>query len=104
MGVVQSAGRSLTRRMMLKASVARELNFDGLVGPTHHYGGLSFGNLASAEHEGEASNPRQAALQGLEKMRALHAIGVHRGVLWADGHFLVPVEQPEVQVQVRLPR
>jgi succinylarginine dihydrolase len=55
---------------------AREYNFDGLVGPTHNYGGISFGNVASSEHEGELSNPRQAALQGLAKMRALHELGV----------------------------
>ena len=44
-----------------------EVNFDGLVGPTHHYAGLAFGNLASIGHQGAVSNPRQAALQGLEK-------------------------------------
>ena len=60
--------------------MARELNFDGLVGPSHHYGGLSFGNVASEQHEGEASNPREAALQGLMKMRALHDLGVPQGV------------------------
>ena len=26
-----------------------EINFDGLVGPTHHYAGLSFGNEASTK-------------------------------------------------------
>ncbi|MBW8898636.1 MAG: N-succinylarginine dihydrolase, partial [Massilia sp.] len=26
---------------------AREFNFDGLVGPSHNYAGLSFGNVAS---------------------------------------------------------
>ncbi|MDU2610892.1 MAG: N-succinylarginine dihydrolase, partial [Pseudomonas aeruginosa] len=26
---------------------AHEVNFDGLVGPTHNYGGLSYGNVAS---------------------------------------------------------
>ena len=44
---------------------ARELNFDGLVGPSHHFGGLSLGNVASSQHSGELSNPRQAALHGL---------------------------------------
>src|SRR5277367_6396643 len=61
--------------------MARELNFDGLVGPSHHYGGLSFGNVASAEHEGDWSNPRQAALQGLAKMRALHALGLPQALM-----------------------
>jgi succinylarginine dihydrolase len=59
----------------------REYNFDGLVGPTHNYGGLSLGNLASATHGGSASNPREAALQGLEKMRAVAALGVGQAVL-----------------------
>lgn len=61
--------------------MAREFNFDGLVGPFHHYAGFVFGNLASTAHEGEASNPRQAALQGLVKMRALSQLGVGQGVL-----------------------
>jgi succinylarginine dihydrolase len=59
----------------------REYNFDGLVGPTHNYGGLSVGNLASARFGGSASNPREAALQGLEKMRAVAALGVGQAVL-----------------------
>jgi succinylarginine dihydrolase len=46
-----------------------EVNFDGLVGPTHHYGGLGVGNLASQQNRGLVSNPRAAALQGIEKMR-----------------------------------
>jgi succinylarginine dihydrolase len=61
--------------------LARELNFDGLVGPTHHYGGLSFGNVASAKHEGDWSNPQKAALQGLAKMRALHALGLGQALM-----------------------
>ncbi|MDB4873357.1 MAG: succinylarginine dihydrolase, partial [Gemmatimonadales bacterium] len=28
-------------------AAAREYNFDGLVGPSHNYAGLSFGNVAS---------------------------------------------------------
>ena len=50
---------------------AREFNFDGLVGPSHNYAGLSFGNVASFSNVKSASNPKQAALQGLAKMRAL---------------------------------
>ena len=46
-----------------------EVNFDGLVGPTHNYSGLSSDNLASNENEGLESNPKQAALQGLKKMK-----------------------------------
>ena len=46
-----------------------EINCDGLAGPTHHYGGLAFGNIASEDHKGQVSSPREAALQGLKKMK-----------------------------------
>lgn len=61
--------------------MTREFNFDGLVGPSHHYAGLSFGNLASAAYAHTLANPKQAALQGLEKMRALAARGFAQAVL-----------------------
>src|SRR4051794_18049764 len=61
--------------------MTREWNFDGLVGPTHNFGGLSPGNLASSLHEGQVSNPRAAALQGLAKMRFVHGLGVGQAVL-----------------------
>ena len=60
---------------------AWEVNFDGLVGPTHHYAGLAYGNLAAMGHEGDLSNPREAALKGLAKMRLLMDLGVKQGVL-----------------------
>jgi len=56
----------------------REHQFDGLVGPTHHYAGLSPGNLASQSHAGQPSNPRAAALEGLTKMRRVRELGVLR--------------------------
>jgi succinylarginine dihydrolase len=59
----------------------REVQFDGLVGPTHHYAGLSPGNLASQAHAGEVSNPRAAALEGLRKMRRVRELGVRQAVL-----------------------
>jgi len=59
----------------------REHQFDGLVGPTHHYAGLSPGNLASLQHAGESSNPRAAALEGLAKMRRVRELGVAQAVL-----------------------
>jgi len=59
----------------------REYNFDGVVGPTHNHAGMAPGNLASAAHEGEVSSPRQAALQGLAKMRFLASLGVEQAVL-----------------------
>jgi succinylarginine dihydrolase len=55
--------------------------FDGLPGPTHNYSGMSPGNLASQKHAGLASNPREAALQGLAKMRAMASRGIPQGVL-----------------------
>jgi succinylarginine dihydrolase len=58
-----------------------EVNFDGLVGPSHHYGGLSFGNRASMMHASQASNPKAAALQGLEKMQTLALKGYAQAVL-----------------------
>jgi succinylarginine dihydrolase len=61
--------------------ISYEVNFDGLIGPSHNYGGLSDGNLASASHAGSISNPREAALQGLEKMRGLVRAGFAQGVL-----------------------
>lgn len=61
--------------------LAMEANFDGLIGPTHNYGGLSLGNLASAENSGLIARPREAALQGLDKMLAMHEAGLWQGVL-----------------------
>lgn len=61
--------------------MAHEVNFDGLIGPSHNYGGLSDGNLASAANSGNVANPREAALQGLEKMRMLVNKGLVQGVL-----------------------
>ena len=60
---------------------AQEVNFDGLIGPTHNYAGLSPGNLASATNAGGTSRPKAAALQGLEKMNTLRALGLTQGVL-----------------------
>jgi succinylarginine dihydrolase len=58
-----------------------EINFDGLIGPSHNYAGLSLGNLASARNAGGVSHPRAAALQGIEKMRANLRLGLTQGVL-----------------------
>ena len=60
---------------------AAEVNFDGLVGPTHNYAGLSLGNRASLSNAGAVSSPRRAALQGLAKMRLLLDLGIPQGVL-----------------------
>jgi succinylarginine dihydrolase len=58
-----------------------ELNIDGLVGPTHHYAGLSAGNIASNKNALTYANPAAAALQGIEKMRLLHHAGLKQAVL-----------------------
>ncbi|WP_097462344.1 N-succinylarginine dihydrolase [Mangrovitalea sediminis] len=60
---------------------AVEANFDGLVGPTHNYAGLSWGNVASQTNVNAVSNPREAARQGLLKMKALADLGLTQGVL-----------------------
>jgi len=58
----------------------QEINFDGIVGPSHNYTGLSFGNLAAMRNAGAVSQPRTAALQGLEKMRANLQLGLSQGL------------------------
>jgi succinylarginine dihydrolase len=72
-----------------------EVNFDGLVGPTHNYGGLSVGNVASLSHRGLVSNPREAALQGLAKMEFLAGLGLPQAVL-------PPQERPNLPMLRRL--
>ena len=68
----------------------REINFDGIVGPSHNYAGLSLGNLAATKNAGEPSHPRAAALQGIAKMRANMAAGLAQG-------FLLPLPRPNRQ-------
>jgi succinylarginine dihydrolase len=58
-----------------------EINFDGIIGPSHNYSGLSPGNIASATHKGLVSHPRAAALQGLAKMRRNVRLGLAQGLL-----------------------
>jgi len=58
-----------------------EINFDGIVGPSHNYAGLSLGNLAAMGSAGKRSHPRAAALQGIAKMRANIALGLRQGIL-----------------------
>ena len=70
---------------------AQEVNFDGLVGPTHNYSGLALGNLASQRNVHAASNPKAAAKQGLRKMKLLHDLGVPQGVL-------PPQDRPAIDV------
>ncbi len=70
---------------------AHEVNFDGLVGLTHHYAGLSFGNEASIQHRFQVSNPRLAAKQGLLKMKALADAGFPQAVIPPHERPFIPV-------------
>lgn len=70
---------------------AQEINFDGLVGPTHNYSGLSYGNVASMANQQAAANPREAALQGLEKMRFMTSLGLVQAVLPPHQRPFVPI-------------
>jgi len=70
---------------------ATEANFDGLVGPTHNYAGLSFGNVASQNNEKSVANPKAAAKQGLRKMKQLADLGFNQGVL-------PPQERPSMRL------
>ncbi|MBB4084689.1 succinylarginine dihydrolase [Sphingomonas carotinifaciens] len=63
------------------STMLREINFDGIVGPSHNYAGLSHGNLAATRNAGQSSHPRAAALQGIAKMRANLNLGLVQGVL-----------------------
>ena len=71
------------------SELAYEVNFDGLVGPTHNYSGLSYGNVASESNTKNISNPKEAAKQGLAKMKALHDMGYKQGIL-------LPQERPAI--------
>jgi len=66
----------------------REINFDGIIGPSHNYAGLSFGNLASGLNKGNVSHPKAAALQGVDKMRHNLDLGLAQG-------FFVPLPRPD---------
>lgn len=76
-------------------AIVREINFDCLVGPSHFFGGLSLGNLASTHNKSTLSNPKKAALQGLEKMRYLARAGFAQAVL-------PPHERPHIKTLERL--
>ncbi len=76
-------------------SATFEVNFDGLVGPTHNYAGLAPGNEASRRNRLAESHPREAALQGLAKMKALADLGLKQAVL-------PPLERPAIHVLRRL--
>ncbi|GGI84638.1 N-succinylarginine dihydrolase [Shewanella hanedai] len=72
-----------------------EANFDGLVGPTHNYAGLSFGNVASFSNASAVSDPKSAAKQGLKKAKALADMGMVQGML-------APQERPDLHTLRRI--
>lgn len=72
-------------------TTAYEVNFDGLIGPTHNYAGLSYGNLAATGNEGRISNPLEGVLQGIDKMMHVRSLGLTQGLL-------PPVDRPSLRV------
>ncbi|HIN89052.1 MAG TPA: N-succinylarginine dihydrolase [Porticoccaceae bacterium] len=79
----------------MSVATSFEVNFDGIVGLSHNYSGLSYGNVASSAHGGLISSPRAAALQGLKKMMELHRLGLKQAVL-------PPQERPHIPTLRRL--
>ena len=71
-------------------SATVEMNFDGLIGSTHNYAGLSEGKLASTNNAKLVSHPRQAAKEGLAKMFRLHQLGLKQGVLLPQERLHMP--------------
>jgi succinylarginine dihydrolase len=74
---------------------AIEVNFDALVGPTHNYAGLAWGNLASLKHKYSPASPKRAALEGLAKMKRVADLGVAQAVL-------PPPDRPDIRTLRRL--
>jgi succinylarginine dihydrolase len=65
-----------------------EINFDGIVGPSHNFAGLSLGNLAATANAGKVAHPREAALQGLAKMCVNLDLGLRQGIF-------LPLDRPD---------
>ena len=65
----------------------KEINIDGMIGPTHHFGGLGVGNIASLASQNSIANPQAAALEGLAKMELVASVGVGQ-------YYLPPPERP----------
>ncbi len=65
----------------MTSGLLREINFDGIVGPSHNFAGLSLGNLAAMRSAGGDACPREAALQGVAKMRLCLSLGLAQGIL-----------------------
>jgi succinylarginine dihydrolase len=86
---IRPLDRILPQELYAASKMQTEINIDGMVGPTHHFGGLGVGNVASQAHSGQVSNPRDAAIQGLEKMCRLAGMGVPQ-------FFLPPSPRPNL--------
>lgn len=72
-----------------------EVNFDGIVGPTHNYAGLSYGSSSSEDSTSDVSRPREAVKQGLLKMKALADLGIKQAVI-------PPQERPDLETFKRI--
>ncbi|MEM8732572.1 MAG: N-succinylarginine dihydrolase [Planctomycetota bacterium] len=72
-----------------------EANIDALVGPTHHFGGMGVGNVASHASASQPSHPKQAALEGLSKAEMVAKLGVPQ-FIW------LPPLRPEASFFSRL--
>ncbi len=86
---------SIIPRCRIMTSKTHEVNFDGLVGPTHNFAGLAYGNVASIKYALTPANPRAAFLEGLEKMRLVMDLGVAQAVI-------PPHERPDIESLRRL--
>ncbi len=74
---------------------AYQINYDGLPGPTHNFGGLGSGNIPSMENAMGRSRPRDAALQALYKMKQLSDMGIKQAIL-------PPQERPDLRILRRV--
>lgn len=72
-----------------------ELNVDALPGPTHVFGGLGVGNVASMQSNQQPSFPKRAALQGLKKAALVARLGVPQ-FIW------LPPQRPDLGLLRRI--
>ena len=59
----------------------KQVFIDCMPGPTNHFGGHAFGNMASMTAKGQHSNPKKAALEWIEKINKLKKIGAYQLIL-----------------------
>ncbi|MBM3964610.1 MAG: N-succinylarginine dihydrolase [Planctomycetes bacterium] len=71
-----------------------EVQIDGIIGPTHHFGGLGIGNVASLANQAKHSHPKAAALEGAAKMDQVASLGVPQ-------FFLPPLVRPNWDFLIR---